>query len=81
LVIGVAGFGAYIPALLASTIWRDPNPTITDTLGPMGRLAELVGLICGFRIAWRCLYQLNLLMVIGFVGWALLSVAGWVFGS
>jgi hypothetical protein len=81
LVIGVAGFGAYIPALAASTIWRDPNPTITDTLGPMGRLAELVGLVCGFRIAWRCQYQLNLLMVIGFVGWALLSVAGWVFGS
>ena len=49
-------------AQLPDTIWRNPYDPLADTLGPMGRIAQLVGLICGFRIAMQCQYQLNLMI-------------------
>jgi hypothetical protein len=80
-VIGAAGLGAYIPNELATTVWRNPFAQDADTLGPIGRIAELVGLVCGIKIGWHCQYQLNLLMLIGLIGWGLLSVAQFVCGS
>jgi hypothetical protein len=81
LAAGGAGIGAYIPAGLADTIWRNPYNPFVDTLGPMGRMAEIVGLACGFRIAIHCRLQLNLLMVIGLIGYFGLRTAAWVLGG
>jgi hypothetical protein len=47
----------------------------------MGRIAQLVGLVCGFRIAMHCRYQLNLLMFVGLMGYAGIRVAAWVLGG
>jgi hypothetical protein len=81
LAAGGAGIGAYIPAELDETIWRNPHNPFVDTLGPMGRMAEIVGLACGFRIAIHCRFQLNLLMVIGLIGYFGLRTAAWVLGG
>lgn len=81
LAVGGAGIGAYIPYQLANTIWRDPYDSFADTLGPMGRIAQLVGLVCGFRIAMHCRYQLNLLIFVGLVGYFGIMVAAWVSGG
>jgi hypothetical protein len=81
LAVGGAGIGAYIPDQLADTIWRNPYAPFADTLGPMGRIAELVGLVCGFRIAMHCRYQLNLLMFVGLMGYFGIRVAAWVLGG
>jgi hypothetical protein len=81
LAAGGAEIGFYIPNELADTIYRIPFEPGADTLGPIGRIAEVVGLVCGFRIALHCRYQLSLLMVIGGLGYLGLSIAGWVLGG
>jgi hypothetical protein len=81
LAAGGAGIGAYIPCELADTIWRNPYNPFVDTLGPMGRLAEIAGLVCGFRIAMHCRFQINLLMVVGVVGYVGVRITAWVLGG
>jgi hypothetical protein len=39
--VGGAGIGAYIPNQLSDTIWQNPYNTLADTLGPIGRIAQL----------------------------------------
>lgn len=81
LVLGAAGIGFILPEKLADFFWRNPYTPDADVLGPLGRIAELVGLVCGFRIGWHCQYQLNLLMLIGLLGWFLLNIGNWVVGN
>jgi hypothetical protein len=81
LAAGGAGIGAYIPNQLADTIWRNPYDPLADTLGPIGRIAQLVGLFCGFRIAMHCRYQLNLLIFLGLIGYFGINLAAWVAGG
>jgi len=81
LAAGGAGIGAYIPCELADTIWRNPYNPFVDTLVPMGRLAEIAGLVCGFRIAMHCRFQINLLMVVGVVGYVGVRITAWVLGG
>ncbi|MGH3636746.1 MAG: hypothetical protein ACRDTS_22195 [Mycobacterium sp.] len=49
-------------------------------LGALGRLSEVVGLVCGAVIGYVCQYQLNVLFVVGMIGYSQWSVTHWVVG-
>ena len=80
LIFGVAiTAGLSLPQVLADNTWHDPRISPAgDGLGAMGRLSELVDFFCGGIIGYRCQYQLNLLFVVGGIGYGLIHIARWV---
>jgi hypothetical protein len=80
LIVIVAGSGFAWPQALADLVWHDPYRFGDAPLGAVGRLSEIVGLVCGAVIGYVCQYQLNVLFVFGMVTYGLWSVAHWVVG-
>lgn len=80
MIAAVAGSGFALPQALADTVWRAPYSFGDAPLGALGRLSEIVGLVCGAVIGYVCQYQLNVLFVTGMIGYGLWSVMHWVVG-
>ncbi len=71
--------GLSLPQAIADSMWHDVRTSPPgDGLGAMGRLSELVGLVCGGMIGCRCQYYLNVLFVVGGITYGLMHVARWV---
>jgi hypothetical protein len=45
------------------------------------RIADLVGLVCGFEIGMHCRFQLSLLIFIGLLGYFGLGITEWMFSG
>ena len=79
-IAAVAMCGFALPQALANAVWRPPYSFGDAPLGALGRLSEVVGLVCGAVIGYVCQYQLNVLFVVGMIGYGLWSVMHWVMG-
>lgn len=79
-IVIVAGTGFALPQALANALWHDPYRFGDAPLGALGRLSEVVGLVCGAVVGYVCQYQLNALLVVGMIGYGLWSVMQWVVG-
>lgn len=77
-VAAMCGFA--LPQALADAVWH-PRYGFGDVpLGALGRLSEVVGLVCGAVIGYFCQYQLIVLFLAGMIGYGLWNVMQWVVG-
>jgi hypothetical protein len=81
LIAVAAGGGFALPQSLANSLWRDPHAFGDVPLGVLGRLSEIVGLVCGLVIGVTCQYQFNVLFAVGLIGYWLWRLVLWVVGG
>lgn len=78
LVLGVAVIGFALPDALADTIWPAPYSMGELRIGIMGRLAEIIGVVCGLIIGLVAQTQLSALLLLGMIGWAGWHLLLWI---
>ena len=80
-ILTATAFGAGLPYSLAP-LWKDPQVWgAQDALGIMGRLAIIVGGICGFLIGSVCDFHLIAIFVLGMAGYLVWHILLWIFGG